>query len=188
MRKVVLVTGGQRSGKSSYAEKLAHQLTDRPVYIATARIWDEEFRQRVMRHRKSRGEEWTNIEEEKELGRHDVGGRVVVIDCITLWCTNFFMEQNDVSLALEAVKAEFEKFVDQDAVFIFVGIIPNSELLEGFAELEKGFVVTDNAMETSVPGLFAAGDVRTTPFRQVVTAAGDGASSAHSADEYIQNL
>ena len=75
-----------------------------------------------------------------------------------------------------------------DAVFIFVGIIPNSELLEGFAELEKGFVVTDNAMETSVPGLFAAGDVRTTPFRQVVTAAGDGASSAHSADEYIQNL
>ena len=57
MRKVVLVTGGQRSGKSSYAEKLAHQLTDRPVYIATARIWDEEFRQRVMRHRKSRGEE-----------------------------------------------------------------------------------------------------------------------------------
>ena len=75
-----------------------------------------------------------------------------------------------------------------DAVFIFVGIIPNSELLEGFAKLEKGFVVTDNAMETSVPGLFAAGDVRTTPFRQVVTAAGDGASSAHSADEYIQNL
>ena len=141
MRKVVLVTGGQRSGKSSYAAKMAHQLTDRPVYIATARIWDEEFRQRVMRHRKSRGEEWTNIEEEKELGRHDVGGRVVVIDCITLWCTTFFMEQNDVSLALEAVKAEFEKFVDQDAVFIFVtneiglgGISPN-KLQRQFTDL-----------------------------------------------------
>ena len=75
-----------------------------------------------------------------------------------------------------------------DAVFIFVGIVPNSGLLDGFAELERGFVVTDGHMRTSVPGLFAAGDVRTTPFRQVVTAAGDGAAAAHSADEYIQNL
>ena len=75
-----------------------------------------------------------------------------------------------------------------DAVFIFVGIIPNSELLEGVAELDHGFVITDGKMETSVPGLFAAGDVRTTPFRQVVTAAGDGAAAAHAADEYIQNL
>ncbi len=78
--------------------------------------------------------------------------------------------------------------LDVNAVFIFVGVIPNSEMLEGFAELDKGFVVTDGHMRTSVPGLFAAGDVRTTPFRQVVTAAGDGAEAAHSADEYIQNL
>ncbi len=75
-----------------------------------------------------------------------------------------------------------------DAVFIFVGVIPNSEILEGFAALDKGFVVADSHMMTSVPGLFAAGDVRTTPFRQVVTAAGDGAMAAHSADEYIQNM
>ena len=75
-----------------------------------------------------------------------------------------------------------------DAAFIFVGITPNSELLEGFSELSGGFVVTDSGMRTSVPGLFAAGDVRDTPFRQVVTAAGDGALAAHSADEYIQSL
>ena len=78
--------------------------------------------------------------------------------------------------------------LDVDAVFIFVGIIPNSSVLEGFADLDHGFVVTDSHMRTSVPGLFAAGDVRTTPFRQVVTAAGDGAAAAHAADEYIQNL
>ena len=42
--------------------------------------------------KKNRGPEWTNIEEEKELSRHNVTGRVVVIDCVTLWCTNFFME------------------------------------------------------------------------------------------------
>ena len=75
-----------------------------------------------------------------------------------------------------------------DAVFIFVGIIPNSEILEGVAELDHGFVKTDGKMATSLPGLFAAGDVRTTPFRQVVTAAGDGAEAAHAADEYIQDL
>ena len=51
---------------------------------------DEEFRQRVIRHQERRGPEWTNIEEEKELSRHRLEGRVVLIDCITLWCTNFF--------------------------------------------------------------------------------------------------
>ena len=162
MRKVVLVTGGQRSGKSTYAERLAHQLTDKPVYIATARIWDEEFRQRVVRHRENRGEEWTNIEEEKELSRHKVGGRVVVIDCITLWCTNFFMEQNDVSLALEAVKAEFDRFVDQDAVFIFVtneiglgGVSPN-RLQRQFTDLQ-GWTNQYVASKADEVGLMVSG-------------------------------
>ena len=63
MRKVILITGGARSGKSSYAEKIAKQLSPNPIYMATSRIWDEEFRQRVIRHQKARGEEWANIEE-----------------------------------------------------------------------------------------------------------------------------
>lgn len=120
MGKIVLVTGGQRSGKSSYAEKMAHGLTDAPVYMATARIWDEEFRKRVERHRRNRGSEWTNIEEERFLSRHDVRGRVVVVDCITLWCTNFFFGLGDVQEALDQVKAEFDRLVSQDAVFIFI--------------------------------------------------------------------
>ena len=89
--------------------------------MATARIWDEEFRKRVERHQKNRGPEWINIEEEKELSRHNVAGRVVVIDCVTLWCTNFFMEfDSNVASSLEAVKKEFDKFTKQDATFIFV--------------------------------------------------------------------
>ena len=47
---IVLVTGGQRSGKSGYAQKLALSLTANPVYLATSRVWDEEFRERVLRH------------------------------------------------------------------------------------------------------------------------------------------
>ena len=50
MKRIILITGGARSGKSTYAEKLALELSPTPVYLATARIWDEEFRQRVIRH------------------------------------------------------------------------------------------------------------------------------------------
>ena len=63
MKRIILITGGARSGKSSHAEKLALSLSPTPVYLATARIWDEEFRQRVIRHQQRRGPEWTNIEE-----------------------------------------------------------------------------------------------------------------------------
>ena len=71
---------------------------------------------------------------------------------------------------------------------MFVGVIPNTEAVKDIVNLEDGFIKADEAMRTSLPGFFAAGDVRTTPFRQVVTAAGDGAVAAHSADHYIQNL
>ena len=120
MKKIILITGGQRSGKSQYAERLALSLSPHPVYVATAHVWDEEFRQRVIHHQARRGAEWDNIEEEKELSRHDLTGRVAVIDCITLWCTNFFFELQDVDKALDALKVEFDRFTDQDATFIFV--------------------------------------------------------------------
>ena len=55
MGKIILVTGGQRSGKSSYAERLALSLSENPVYVATAHIWDDEFRERVKRHQQGRG-------------------------------------------------------------------------------------------------------------------------------------
>ncbi len=127
MKQIILITGGQRSGKSQHAEKLALSLSDHPVYVATAHIWDEEFRTRVKRHQARRGSQWTNIEEERQLSRYDLTGRVAVIDCITLWCTNFFFdrskpdwEQPSVDEALTAIKKEFDLFTAQDATFIFV--------------------------------------------------------------------
>ena len=118
---ILLVTGGQRSGKSNFAQNRALELSDNPVYLATSRIWDDEFRQRVLRHQANRGLEWTNIEEEKYLSRHDLSGRVIVIDCVTLWCTNFFFDNNSaVDVSLQQVKNEFDAFVRQDAYFIFV--------------------------------------------------------------------
>ena len=120
MRKIILITGGARSGKSRYAEELALALSPKPVYVATAHVWDDEFRERVRKHQERRGPEWTNIEEEKLLSRHDLSGRVAVIDCITLWATNYFFELQDVATALDALKAEFARFTVHDATYIFV--------------------------------------------------------------------
>ena len=103
-RRIILVTGGQRSGKSGYAQRLALELSDCPVYMATSRVWDEEYRKRIERHQRDRGPQWTNIEEEKALSKHHLQGRVIVIDCVTLWGTNFF----------------FDRFTAQEATFIFV--------------------------------------------------------------------
>ncbi|MDR1047460.1 MAG: FAD-dependent oxidoreductase, partial [Treponema sp.] len=82
---------------------------------------------------------------------------------------------------------------ETDAVFIFAGTIPQTGLLTvnelpGPAFDESGYVITDQNMATGLPGLFAAGDIRAGTFRQVVTACGDGASAAHSAARYIDEL
>lgn len=76
-----------------------------------------------------------------------------------------------------------------DGVFISVGRAPETELFRGQTELdEKGYIVADESTRTNVPGVFAAGDVRTKALRQVVTAAADGAVAAHYAEEYIRQI
>lgn len=142
MRRIILITGGARSGKSKYAEQLALSLDKQPVYVATAHVWDEEFRERVRKHQQRRGPEWTNIEEERQLSRHDLTGRVAVIDCITLWCTNFFFDMQAVEPALDALKAEFDRFTSQEATFIFVtneigmGGVSENALQRQFTDLQ----------------------------------------------------
>ena len=143
MRKTILITGGQRSGKSKKAEELALSLSPNPVYMATAHIWDEEFRERVRRHQERRGPQWTNIEEETALSQHDMTGRVVVVDCVTLWLTNFFFANNsDVDKSLGLAKAEFDRFTEPDATYIFVtneigsGGVSENAIQRKFTDLE----------------------------------------------------
>ena len=143
MKKLILITGGQRSGKSKEAEALALRLSANPVYLATAHIWDEEFRERVRRHQARRGPQWTNIEEETALSRHDLTGRVVVIDCVTLWLTNFFFaNDSDTDKSLELAKAEFDQFTAPDATYIFVtneigsGGVSDNAIQRKFTDLE----------------------------------------------------
>ena len=120
-----MITGGERSGKSTYAERLAMNLSANPVYLATAHPWDDEFRQRIRRHKERRGPQWTNIEEERQLSRYSLEGRVVLVDCLTLWATNYFFsgdEQHipDVDSILAELKAEFDRLISQQATFIMV--------------------------------------------------------------------
>lgn len=120
-KEIILITGGQRSGKSNYAQQTALSLSENPVYLATSRIWDEEHQKRIERHKADRGTEWTNIEEEKQLSNHRLENRVVLVDCVTLWATNFFFDNNsDVDLSLAMIKEEFDKLIQQEAQFIFV--------------------------------------------------------------------
>jgi adenosylcobinamide kinase/adenosylcobinamide-phosphate guanylyltransferase len=122
--------------------ELALQRSSNPVYVATSRKWDdEEFRQRVQRHRQERDHRWTTLEEEKYLSRLDIGGRVVVIDCITLWLTNFFIDlKYDVDACLEACKKEIDALTQKQAVLL---IISNEIGMGVHAETEIGRKFTD---------------------------------------------
>lgn len=87
------------------------------------------------------------------------------------------------SLTLQNVKTGEETVVETDAVFIFTGMLPQTELVDMLPKDQAGYIITNDEMETNVPGLFAAGDVRSKSFRQVVTAVSDGAIAAHKACE-----
>ncbi|GLX70772.1 adenosylcobinamide kinase/adenosylcobinamide phosphate guanyltransferase [Paenibacillus glycanilyticus] len=107
-----LVTGGARSGKSTFAEQLASHLGEQGVYIATSRIWDEEMAERVALHRNNReqsGFRWVTIEEPmalssrlqqlameaQKLKKRGDQPPVVLVDCLTLWLTNLLMEAEE---------------------------------------------------------------------------------------------
>ena len=92
------------------------------------------------------------------------------------------------SVVLENTETGQTLELPTDAVFVFIGMIPRTDLVSMLPCDESGYIITNYRMETLVPGMYAAGDVRAKPFRQIVTATGDGATAAHSAHEYIQTL
>lgn len=117
----LLVLGGARSGKSRYAERLARTLAETPVYVATSRAWDDDHRARIERHRRDRGSDWQTIEEERAFGGLRLDGRVVVVDCLTLWLTNLFVDaRQNVDLALTEARREIDVALAASAHWLFV--------------------------------------------------------------------
>ncbi|MEE8440950.1 MAG: thioredoxin-disulfide reductase [Spirochaetia bacterium] len=91
-------------------------------------------------------------------------------------------------VTLKRVDAGETYELPMDAVFVFVGSNPQTELVPTVPKDAAGYVITDQQMETAIPGLYAVGDVRATPFRQLVVAAGEGAVAAHAAAQYVEAL
>ncbi|UII24045.1 bifunctional adenosylcobinamide kinase/adenosylcobinamide-phosphate guanylyltransferase [Fulvivirga ligni] len=140
---IYYISGGERSGKSSYAQNLALSLSDNPVYLATSRNWDADFEKRVKRHQSDRDERWENIEEEKHIGAIDLHEKVVVVDCVTLWLTNWYSDlKYDVEACLESGKAELKQLFEQDCTLIIIsneigmGIHAQTEVGRKFTELQ----------------------------------------------------
>jgi len=116
-----LILGGARSGKSRYAQGLALARSDSPVYLATSRRWDDDHAARIARHKADRDARWTTVEEETSLSRVDLAGRVVVVDCLTLWLTNLFHDADyDFAATQERALGEIDALLARKSEWLLV--------------------------------------------------------------------
>jgi adenosylcobinamide kinase / adenosylcobinamide-phosphate guanylyltransferase len=153
MASIIFVTGGERSGKSSFAQKMALSLSVHPVYLATAKIWDSDFAKRVERHKNERDGQWTTIEEEISISKHNLQGKVVILDCITLWLTNIFAAQfYDCEKAITQALNEWNQFVKQDCKLI---VVSNEIGMSLHAQTESGrkFVELQGLMNQTIAAM-----------------------------------
>lgn len=143
MKEIIYISGGQRSGKSSYAETVVKSMSSKPVYLATARCHDEEVRKRIQHHQNRRGEEWQTVEEETHLSKLSLTGKVVLMDCVTMWLTNIFVDhQCDGAVSLEFAKREWDQFTAQEFRLVVVsneigmGVIPMGAETRSFVDMQ----------------------------------------------------
>lgn len=160
---ITLVIGGARSGKSRHAQSLASHLTTSPVYLATSRRWDDDHAARIERHRQDRGPEWSTLEDERRLAHPELAGRVVVVDCLTLWLTNLFVDCGcEIERARTDANHELSRLASIDATWILVSnevgmsIHPETELGRKFVDLQ-GFVNQDVAARADAVTWMVAG-------------------------------
>ena len=141
MNRIILVTGGARSGKSVFAEKCTLEYAGKRAYIATAHIFDEEMAQRVKLHRERRaGEGWSTIEEEYDLSAalkraQEQNAEAVLVDCLTIWINNLMFRSPDFTEAEMIV--ETEKLIGSLKAFPGLAVLVISEVGQG--------IVPDNA-------------------------------------------
>ena len=141
--KIIYVTGGQRSGKSVFAEQLALQLSISPVYLATATIYDDEMVNRVAKHQQRRSDNWQTIEAPLHFDA-DLTGKTVLLDCITMFATNhYFAAHENVGNAINSIIKEIDKLFSQvDATIIAVsneiglGGVSANKMQRQFADLQ----------------------------------------------------
>lgn len=143
-KKIVLITGGARSGKSRYAEARAGMAGSRLLYVATAEARDEEMARRIAEHQKRRGGRWITVEEPENVAaallRHRGEIDCAVVDCLTLWVSNVLLREDE-----EAVSEKLYELVEKLPLFDFhlylvtneVGsaVVPDNPLARTFRDL-----------------------------------------------------
>jgi adenosylcobinamide kinase/adenosylcobinamide-phosphate guanylyltransferase len=141
MRRVTLILGGARSGKSRYAEGLAHRHKGEPTYIATAEITDEEMRERIAHHREARGARWRTIEAPLDLvaalRQADGAGSFTLIECLTIWINNLSYHGKDVGGEVERLRmglADLKGHVVIVSNEVGLGIVPDNALARRFRD------------------------------------------------------
>ena len=137
-----LILGGARSGKSRYALELGESVSQDRVFVATGVGFDVGMRERIERHRKDRDASWRTVEESVAvwdvIGSECGEGRVVVLDCLTLWLNNLMLEERDVESDLERLVKVLEG-VEGDVILVSneigLGLVPDTELGREFRDL-----------------------------------------------------
>lgn len=157
------------SGNSAFEEAIELTKFGRKVYLAHRKNLSKVTPVILERARKNEKIQFLPEEEIQEIKGNNFVESIVFKNSSTGEITELSKKEDDPTMG----------------VFVFIGATPNSKLISEFTNLEKGYIVTDGEMRTSIPGVFAAGDVRVTPVRQIVTSASDGAIASISAEKYI---
>ncbi len=139
--KIILVIGGARSGKSTFAEGLAAKSGLAKVYIATGQAFDREMSDRIDIHKARRGPDWENVEDPFDLAgvlKDAAGeGKAVLVDCLTLWITNLMLEQRDVDAEADAL-LDLLPSLDGQVIFVSsevgLGIVPENYMARAFRD------------------------------------------------------
>lgn len=144
-KKIILITGGCRSGKSRFALDYANQHFSKKLYLATCEALDEEMARRIAHHKKMRSPEWQTIEEPVEIidkiKQYGAETDVILLDCITLWLSNLLMRQKDDFEIMKETDRLIEATRQCLASFIVVtnevglGIVPADPLSRRFRDL-----------------------------------------------------
>ena len=144
--KCILVLGGARSGKSSYAEAMVEASGLQPLYLATGRAFDTEMESRIASHRERRGPQWQTVEEPLTLAEtlklHAAADRFVLVDCLTLWITNLMMAERDIAAETAKLVVTLPE-LSGPVVFVSnevgLGIVPDNRMAREFRD-HAGFL------------------------------------------------
>jgi adenosylcobinamide kinase / adenosylcobinamide-phosphate guanylyltransferase len=146
MAQITLLTGGVRSGKSSYALELAHACAGPKCFIATAQAFDSEMSTRIENHKTSRGKNYITIEEPVDLASalakcRELNAQTIVIDCLTVWIGNLMHSYNCDTMKMNAAKQDFIQALQQITARCFIvtnevgwGIVPENKMARDFRD------------------------------------------------------